>query len=230
MFLRRSVWAFLARSILEFSSISLKLALARKFSAVPCKLCAVQTRFKNFYFLGNTFEYLRCYINVKSLETLKKAGFAKIYEKYAPMVYRRCLQLLRDDAEASDLMQDVFLRIYSASERLDMDSPSSLLWNTATRLCLNRIRDKRRRGLDVDSSSLLLSIACAEDEHDDYETKNVLAKLFSKEPESSRTMAVLHFVDGMTLEETAREVGLSVSGVRKRLRGLQAKVKTLEVQ
>ena len=80
------------------------------------------------------------------------------------MVYRRCLQLLRDDAEASDLMQDVFLRIYSASERLDMDSPSSLLWNTATRLCLNRIRDKRRRGLDVDSSSLLLSIACAEDE------------------------------------------------------------------
>ena len=128
------------------------------------------------------------------------------------------LQLLRDDAEACDLMQDVFLRIYSASERLDMESPSSLLWNTATRLCLNRIRDKRRRGLDVDSSSLLLSIACAEDEHDDYETKNVLAKLFSKEPESSRTMAVLHFVDGMTLEETAREVGLSVSGVRKRLR------------
>lgn len=167
---------------------------------------------------------------MKSPETLKKAGFAKIYETYAPMVYRRCLQLLRDDAEASDLMQDVFVRIYSASERLDMASPSSLLWNTATRLCLNRIRDKRRRGLDVDSSNLLLTIACAEDEHDDYETKNVLARLFSKEPESSRTMAVLHYVDGMTLEETAREVGLSVSGVRKRLRGLQAKVKTLEVK
>ncbi|MBR6454882.1 MAG: sigma-70 family RNA polymerase sigma factor [Fibrobacter sp.] len=167
---------------------------------------------------------------MKSPETLKKAGFAKIYETYAPMVYRRCLQLLRDDAEASDLMQDVFVRIYSASERLDMQSPSSLLWNTATRLCLNRIRDKRRRGLDVDSSNLLLNIACAEDEHDDYETKNVLAKLFSKEPESSRTIAVLHYVDGMTLEETAREVGLSVSGVRKRLRGLQAKVKTLEVK
>ncbi|MBQ5465478.1 MAG: sigma-70 family RNA polymerase sigma factor [Fibrobacter sp.] len=167
---------------------------------------------------------------MKSLETLKKAGFAKIYETYAPMVYRRCLQLLRDDAEASDLMQDVFLRIYSAVERLDMESPSSLLWNTATRLCLNRIRDKRRRGLDVDSSSLLLNIACAEDEHDDYETKNMLARLFSKEPESSRTIAVLHYVDGMTLEETAREVGLSVSGVRKRLRGLQAKVKNLEVK
>lgn len=146
------------------------------------------------------------------------------------MVYRRCLQLLRDESEAGDLMQDVFLRIYSAAERLDMQSPSSLLWNTATRLCLNRIRDKRRRGLDVDSSSLLVNIACVDDEQTEYETKNVLARLFSKEPESSRTIAVLHYVDGMTLEETAKEVGLSVSGVRKRLRGLQAKVKHLEVQ
>ncbi len=180
--------------------------------------------------MGNTFDLHWCFIRVKSLETLKKAGFAKIYETYAPMVYRRCQQLLRDEAEASDLMQDVFVRIYSALERLDMQSPSSLLWNTATRLCLNRIRDKRRRGLDTDSSSLLVNIACVDDEQTDYEAKNVLARLFSKEPESSRTIAVLHYVDGMTLEETAQEVGLSVSGVRKRLRGLQAKVKNLEVK
>jgi RNA polymerase sigma-70 factor (ECF subfamily) len=43
-------------------------------------------------------------------------------------------------------------------------------------------------------------------------------------------MAVLHYVDGMTLEETAETVGLSVSGVRKRLRSLQARVKNLEVK
>ena len=65
------------------------------------------------------------------------------------MVYRRCLALLKDEAEASDLMQDVFLRIFAGMDRLNLDSPSSLLWNTATRLCLNRIRDKKRRGLPV---------------------------------------------------------------------------------
>ena len=104
------------------------------------------------------------------------------------------------------------------------------MWNTATRLCLNRIRDKKRRGLDCNTSELLLSIACADDEQDSFEAKNLLAKIFSREQESTRTIAVLHYVDGMTLEETAREVGLSVSGVRKRLRGLQAKVKNLEVK
>ena len=34
-------------------------------------------------------------------------------------------------------------------------------------------------------------------------------------------MAVLHYVDGLTLEEVAIETGLSVSGVRKRLRRLK---------
>lgn len=156
-------------------------------------------------------------------------ALAKLYETYAPMVLRRCVSLLKDESEASDMMQNVFVRIFEHMDSLDLSSPSSLLWNTATRLCLNRIRDKARRGLNVDSSELLLQIASANDEHDAYEAGNILIRIFSKEPESTRTMAVLHYVDGMTLEETADAVGLSVSGVRKRLRALQAKVKTLEV-
>ena len=156
-------------------------------------------------------------------------AFSKLYEAYAPMVYRRCVFLLKDDAEAKDMVQNVFLRVYERMDTLDLSQPSSLLWNTATRLCLNRIRDKKRRGLDCDSSELLLTIACAE-EDDSYEAKGLLAKIFSKEQESTRTIATLHYVDGMTLEETAETVGLSVSGVRKRLRTLQAKIKNLEVE
>ena len=167
-------------------------------------------------------------MNGKNL--LNHAAFSKLYEAYAPMVYRRSMMLLRDQSEAEDMMQNVFLRVFERWDSLDVSQPSSLLWNTTTRLCLNRIRDKKRRGLDTDTSEILLSIACADDDEGEMGAKGILAKLFSREPESSRTIAVLHFVDGMTLEETAREVGLSVSGVRKRLRNLQAKVKNLEVK
>ena len=166
-------------------------------------------------------------MNGKNL--LDRMAFSKLYEAYAPMVYRRCVFLLKDDAEAKDMVQNVFLRIYERMDTLDLSQPSSLLWNTATRLCLNRIRDKKRRGLDVDSSELLLTIACVE-EDDGIEARGLLAKIFSKEQESTRTIATLHYVDSMTLEETAETVGLSVSGVRKRLRTLQAKIKNLEVE
>ncbi|MBR2272546.1 MAG: sigma-70 family RNA polymerase sigma factor [Fibrobacter sp.] len=166
-------------------------------------------------------------MNRKNL--LDRMAFSKLYEAYAPMVFRRCVFLLKDDAEAKDMVQNVFLRVYERVDSLDLSQPSSLLWNTATRLCLNRIRDKKRRGLDVDSSEMLLTIACAE-EDDGVEARGLLAKIFSKEQESTRTIATLHYVDGMTLEETAETVGLSVSGVRKRLRTLQAKIKNLEVE
>ncbi len=166
-------------------------------------------------------------MNGKNL--LDRMAFSKLYEAYAPMVFRRCIFLLKDDSEAKDMVQNVFLRVYERVESLDLSQPSSLLWNTATRLCLNRIRDKKRRGLDVDSSELLLTIACAE-EDDGREAGGILARIFSKEQESTRTIATLHYVDGMTLEETAETVGLSVSGVRKRLRTLQARIKNLEVE
>lgn len=166
-------------------------------------------------------------MNGKNL--LDRMAFSKLYEAYAPMVFRRCVFLLKDEAEAKDMVQNVFLRVYERMDTLDLSQPSSLLWNTATRLCLNRIRDKKRRGLDVDSNELLLTIACAE-EDDGIEARGLLAKIFSKEQESTRTIATLHYVDGMTLEETAETIGLSVSGVRKRLRTLQAKIKNLEVE
>ena len=58
--------------------------------------------------------------------------------------------------------------------------------------------------------------------------RHTIERIFRREKPSTRVMAVLHYVDGMTLEEVAREVGLSVSGVRKRLRTLKARVKSLE--
>ena len=54
------------------------------------------------------------------------------------------------------------------------------------------------------------------------------ARLFRRDDGSTATMAVLHLVDGMTLEEVADEVGMSVSGVRKRLRRLRADLIELE--
>ena len=56
----------------------------------------------------------------------------------------------------------------------------------------------------------------------------MLGQLFAKEQESTQTIAVLHLLDGMTLEEVAAEVGLSVSGVRKRLRTLRSRLKELQ--
>src|SRR5438067_1984399 len=69
---------------------------------------------------------------------------AALSQKYGPMVLRRCRQLLRDEQEALDGCQDVFVRVIEHRRHLDARYPSSLLYRIATNVCLNRIRDRRR--------------------------------------------------------------------------------------
>ena len=151
----------------------------------------------------------------------------ELYRRYGPMVVRRCKQLLRDEDQALDAAQDVFVRLMERQDRLKDDYPSSLLYRMATNLCLNRIRDSKRRKTTADQD-LLEQIADLDDAEGRIEARSVLARLFGGERESTRTMAVLHYVDGMTLQQVANEVNMSVSGVRKRLRGLRASLQELE--
>lgn len=141
-------------------------------------------------------------------------------ERYGPMVLRRCRHLLKDEDEAMDACQEVFVRIIEQRNRLDARHPSSLLYVTATHLCLNRIRDRGRHAVPTDDAQLQ-QIAAAEEPGGQSEARLLLDRLFRRYPASSRTIAVLHYLDGLTLEEVASEVGLSVSGVRKRLRDLR---------
>ncbi|MDE2831380.1 MAG: sigma-70 family RNA polymerase sigma factor [Gemmatimonadota bacterium] len=148
-----------------------------------------------------------------------------LYQKYGPMVLRRCRRLLRDEDCAMDAMQDVFVRVLQRGDRLKAIYPSSLLYRIATNVCLNRIRDQR---LDLPGDEVLMHIAGMEDPEPRLDARAMLDRLFARHRDSTRTIAVLHFVDGLTLAEVAQEVGMSVSGVRKRLRGLRESLEKLE--
>lgn len=142
------------------------------------------------------------------------------YERYGPMVLRRCRSLLRDEERAVDAMHDTFVRLLQSRDRLEDQGLSSLLWRVSTNVCLNQIRTQRRHPEDRDDQ-LLHAIAGWDETEERTLASRVLSAVFAREPSSTQTMAVLHFVDGMTHQEVAREVGLSVSGVRKRLKRLE---------
>jgi RNA polymerase sigma-70 factor, ECF subfamily len=145
-----------------------------------------------------------------------------LYRAYAPMVHRRCVRMLRDHGKALDAMHDVFVEMIHHRDRLDDRALAPFLLRVATNVCLNRLRSERRHPEDPDDE-LLLAIASNDDETPASRAiaRRFLDRLFRNEPASTRLIAVLHYVDRLTLEEVAAEVGLSVSGVRKRLRGLQ---------
>lgn len=148
----------------------------------------------------------------------------ELYRRYGPMVLRRCRQLLKDEERALDALQDVFTKLLVYRERLKMKYPSSLLFRISTNLCLNIIRDQRLHRTTNDED-LLVNIALYDESEDRTAVRDILERIFKGEKKSTREIAVMHFVDGMTLPEVAREVGLSHSGVCKRIRELRARAK-----
>jgi len=151
------------------------------------------------------------------------------YKKYGPLVFRRCIFLLKDEELAMDAMQETFLNLLKAKSRLKGDYPSALLYKMATNVSLNILKSKMSKEVNTEDT-ILQQIASHEDHAGNFVIRDFLLRLFDTEKASTREIAIMHYIDGLTLAETARETGLSVSGVRKRLRNLRMKARLMEEQ
>jgi RNA polymerase sigma-70 factor (ECF subfamily) len=147
-----------------------------------------------------------------------------LYRTHGPMVLRRCRSLLRNESKAVDAMHDVFVELLRRETRLDAMAPAGLLLTTATHVCLNRLRSERRRPESPDDDLLARIASLGTSAENLSLARRVLDRIFGSEPASTRLIAVLLYVDRLTLDEVATEVGMSVSGVRKRLRTLKQRL------
>ena len=146
------------------------------------------------------------------------------YVRYGPMVLRRCRRMLQNEQSAHDAMHEVFLKILSNQNRLTGEYPSALLYRIATNVCLNRIRNERKHSLN-EYLDILYNTSFFENKETNNSAINLLAYILEKEKESTRQIAVLYFLNGMTIKEIAETKNLSISGVHKHLDKLRRKIR-----
>lgn len=149
------------------------------------------------------------------------SNLEQLYIRYRPLVYRRCCKLLVDKEWAQEATQDTFLNLLRSEKSYDNKNSAGLLYRIATNICLNYIRSRKNEIGKIAIDDLLIEIASSECLEDKFVFKNLLDSIFSKEKESTRVIAIMFFLDRMTLSEISFEVGMSVSGIRKRLRILK---------
>src|ERR1700722_19231055 len=74
-----------------------------------------------------------------------RAAFTELVEKYKQPVMNFVYRSLRDEAEAEDLAQDVFLQVYKSRSRYKQTAKfSTWLFTIARNLCLNELRRRSR--------------------------------------------------------------------------------------
>jgi RNA polymerase sigma-70 factor (ECF subfamily) len=139
----------------------------------------------------------------------------ELYEKHAAAVYGRCRYLLRDDAEARDALQDVFVKVLHAlSDFRAAASPSTWILRISTHHCLNVIRAKKAQWRD----QLKALNESKKVETETPDRRELVRVLLSAAPEEAQEVAVLYYVDELTQAEIAQELSRSLPTIRKRLR------------
>ena len=157
------------------------------------------------------------------------AGETALYEvlmrRYNQRLYRIARVILRNDAEAEDVMQDAYVRAY---QHLSQFAGKSSFATWLTRIAIHEaLARKRRRGrmeeldalpMNGESMPILKSPEpTPEDGTARSQMRELLEHAIERLPETYRSVVVMREVEEMSVSETASSLGLTEGVVKTRL-------------
>lgn len=157
------------------------------------------------------------------------AAYEELVRRYDRNVFRIAQHITQNREDAEDVVQDAFLKAY---QNLGQFQGQSKFYTWLVRIAVNEalMRLRRRRpermiSLDEDvkteEDSMPREIADwtpnPEQQYNQAELKDILSRTIQGLPTSFRTVFVLRDVEGLSTEETAEALGLSIPAVKSRL-------------
>jgi RNA polymerase sigma-70 factor, ECF subfamily len=157
------------------------------------------------------------------------SAFESLVKKYDRNVFRIANHITHNREDAEDVVQDAFLKAY---ENLEQFQGQSKFYTWLVRIAVNEAlmklrkrRPERTVSLDEDvkteEDSLPREVADwspnPEQQYSQAELKDILTRTIQGLPQGFRTVFVLRDVEGLSTEETAEALDLSIPAVKSRL-------------
>jgi RNA polymerase sigma-70 factor (ECF subfamily) len=143
----------------------------------------------------------------------KREAFTELYLRFRQRVFSYCLRMLGSSAEAEDMYQEVFIRVYQRAHQFAEDkSLAGWIFTIAHNLCLNRIRDRRT----FDNIDDLRSLAAPTPEFgDDWGAR--IQQALEQVPPENREPFLLFEYQGLSYIEISEVMKLTVPAVKSRI-------------
>ena len=154
------------------------------------------------------------------------AAFAILYDRYARRVYAWSAHLV-GSAEAEDVVQETFLRLWDKAGQFDARRGRFASWfmTIARHQLMRQLRRRsvQQRIVAADEIERVLADAIApgrelEDEAWARETSSALLRALALLPTEQRRVLVLGYFAGLSQSEIARAIGAPLGTVKKRTR------------
>ena len=130
-------------------------------------------------------------------------------DEYGDMLYRICLVMLRNTADAEDAVEETFIKYMLSSPQFNDDEhEKAWLITVAANKCRDMLRSRKRHITERDDILRNYSI--------DRESTGVLEALMEV-PEKYRIVLTLHYIEGYKVDEIAEMIGKTSSAVKMRL-------------
>ena len=164
---------------------------------------------------------------IRSVLNGKKDDFEYLVRKYHIKVISLCCSILHNQTDAEDAAQDIFVKAYkNLSKFLFKSSFSTWLYRITYHHCLDRLKAGKKHAADLlDESSQLPSPAPENDFT--AEKQKALQKALSELPDDYRLILTLREMQGLSYEEIAQTMSVSLDSVKARLRRARNKLATL---
>ncbi|MFQ8850159.1 RNA polymerase sigma factor [Ruminococcus callidus] len=153
-----------------------------------------------------------------------EAAFAKFYARHVDTVYRMCYMRMKNQMDAEDVTQDVFLRAMQQPQLWsDDDHARAWLLVTASNLCKNAMHHwSRTKREEVEDWEATLGTTASPDE-----VSAVMSAVMGL-PDQYKTVVYLFYYEGYSGAEIAGMLGKKESTVRSLLhRGKKILLKAL---
>ena len=143
-----------------------------------------------------------------------------LYDQYNRLVYRTALGILGEPETASDLLQEVFLRLYRFAKRIDPDRPLEP-WLYRMTVNLSYTWVKRRRWLQPleDIADWLAGDRRQQPsvQYEENEIIDLVAKAITHLPLPQRSVIVLYYINDCSLQEVSEILAIPAGTVKSRL-------------
>jgi RNA polymerase sigma-70 factor (ECF subfamily) len=163
------------------------------------------------------------------------AAFRALVDRYQNRLVNVLYQVVGDQSEAEDLAQDVFLKVYKAAGRYRAEARfSTWFYRIATNTALNALKAKRRRptvSLDEmeEQGRSVNALSATPDPPDRVlqraEVVRAVQRALHQIPERQRMAVILHRFEGLSYQEIAEALRVSIDAVDAMLRRAKASLR-----
>jgi len=152
-------------------------------------------------------------------------SFHQLYDQYAKDVYRFSYWLTGDADDAKDITSETFVRVWTSTGEIRVESVKAYLFTIARNLYL---QGKRKKAKSLRLEEEMRDTALQPDQAAEVRSElDEVMKALQTLSEIDRAVFIMRMEDELPYEEIARSTGLSISAVKVKVFRARAKIHSL---